>query len=237
MNSKSKKLLENTGLFLIGSIGSKFVQFFLVPLYTYTMTSSEYGTSDLLLTTVNFLMPFFSFQLSDALLRFGLDKKISQEDTINSIFRILMFGTILSIIMSPILYLSESLGNFISFFIIILNLRIYRDILSIILKIQDKNKIFSIDSMLYTFTLCFSSFILLSAFKLGITGYFISYIIANVISIIFILLYANINPKVLTKKIDKDLSKKIIIYSLPMIVNSVSYWITTASDRYMINFF
>ena len=60
MKKKSKKLLSDTLLFFIGSIGSKFIQFFLVPLYTYTLSTIEYGTSDLLLTTVNFLMPIFS---------------------------------------------------------------------------------------------------------------------------------------------------------------------------------
>ena len=52
MNKKSKKLLANTVLFFIGSIGSKLIQFFLVPLYTYTLSTSEFGVTDLVLTTV-----------------------------------------------------------------------------------------------------------------------------------------------------------------------------------------
>ena len=35
MDKKSKRLINNTIIFFIGSLGSKFIQFFLVPLYTY----------------------------------------------------------------------------------------------------------------------------------------------------------------------------------------------------------
>ena len=117
MKKKSKKLLSDTLLFFIGSIGSKFIQFFLVPLYTYTLSTIEYGTSDLLLTTVNFLMPIFSLQVSDALLRFGLDKKISQIDTITTCIRILMYGTIFTIVFSPFLLLYKPLSNYIFYFV------------------------------------------------------------------------------------------------------------------------
>ena len=89
MNKKSKKLFKNTLLFFIGSIGSKFIQFILVPLYTYTLTTEQYGKADLLLTLVNFLMPIFSIQLTDALLRFGLDKKINKDNLFNVVFKCL----------------------------------------------------------------------------------------------------------------------------------------------------
>lgn len=235
MNKKSKKLLSNTFLFLIGSIGSKFIQFLLVPLYTYTLTKNEFGVTDLVLTTINFLIPFFSIQISDGLLRFGLDKNENQNDIINSSFRIVFIGSCMSILLSPILCISEIIKTWILYFLLIMNLRMYRDLFSIVLKIQDKNKLYAVDSIFYTLILCISSIICLVSFKLGIKGYFISYIIANVFSIIFILLTSKIELKLFLKKVDKVIYKKLILYSLPLIINSLSYWITTAFDRYMIN--
>ena len=136
MNKKSKKLLSNTFLFLIGSIGSKFIQFLLVPLYTYTLTKNEFGVTDLVLTTINFLIPFFSIQISDGLLRFGLDKNENQNDIINSSFRIVFIGSCMSILLSPILCISEIIKTWILYFLLIMNLRMYRDLFSIVLKIQ-----------------------------------------------------------------------------------------------------
>ena len=140
MNKKSKKLFKNTLLFFVGSIGSKFIQFILVPLYTYTLTTEQYGKTDLLLTLVNFLMPIFSIQLTDALLRFGLDKKINKDNLFNVVFKCLFVGSFASLIFSPLLMLNDELKDMIPFFFLILNLRIYRDILAIILKIEEKSR-------------------------------------------------------------------------------------------------
>lgn len=236
MNKKKTKLLKNTVIFLIGSIGSKFIQFLLVPLYTYTMTSSEFGSADLVLTTISILMPIFSLQLSDGLLRFGMDKSLNKESVYNSTFRILMTCSIFSIIFSPLLLFFESFKNYIVVFILILNLRIYRDVFSIILKIEEKNKEFSIDSIVYSLVLSISAVIFLSVFKMGIKGYFLTYVIANIFSIIYIVANLRISFQ-LKDKINRRVTKGLIIYSIPMIVNSLSYWVTTVSDRYMIRIF
>ena len=121
MNSKSKKLMNNTILFFIGSVGSKFIQFLLVPLYTYTLTNEDFGVSDIVFTTINFLIPIFSIQVTDGLLRFGLDKKEDKNKVINSTFRILLIGSIFSIIFSPLLMISSTLKSWIPYLIIILN--------------------------------------------------------------------------------------------------------------------
>ena len=237
MKKKSKKLMSNTLLFFIGNLGSKFIQFFMVPLYTYTLTTAEYGTTDLVFTTVNFLIPIFSIQISDGLLRFGLDKNNNNQDLLKSSMYILMFSTILSIIFSPLLALNSGLKEWIFFFVLILNLKMYRDIFSIMLKVEDKNKIYAIDSILYTLVLSVFSIIFLVFLKLKIVGYFLAYVVANVFSIIFILISGKYSYKILLRKKNKKLIKSLIMYSLPLIINSISYWITTASDRYMINIF
>ena len=45
-NSKAKKLIQNTMLYTISNFGSKIFTFLIVPLYTYYLTTSEYGTYD-----------------------------------------------------------------------------------------------------------------------------------------------------------------------------------------------
>jgi len=48
MNDKYKYLGKNTLIFAISSFGTKFMSFFLVPLYTNLLTTEEYGTVDLI---------------------------------------------------------------------------------------------------------------------------------------------------------------------------------------------
>ena len=234
MKSKSKKLFFNTIIFFIGNFGAKIIQFLLVPLYTYTLTTEEYGIVELVLTTISFCIPIFSIQISDALLRFGLDKDYNKKDVLKVAFRILNIGSLVLLITIPFFRINSIIRTWSMYFFIILNLRMYRDIFSINLKINEKNRLYAIDSILFTLVLCVSNIVYLVVFKKGIAGYFNSYIIANALSIIFLLIVGNIKKDVYFGKCDKNLFKELVLYSIPMIVNSISWWITNASDKYMI---
>ena len=48
--SRNRYLLKNTLIFTLGNIGSRMISFFLIPLYTNVLTTSQYGTVDLITT-------------------------------------------------------------------------------------------------------------------------------------------------------------------------------------------
>lgn len=80
--SKYKELSLNTLLFTISSFGSKLISFLLVPLYTYTLSTQDYGTVDLLNTTIQLLIPFLTVNIQDAVLRFSLDSDYEKDEVI-----------------------------------------------------------------------------------------------------------------------------------------------------------
>ena len=79
-DKKYKRLTINTILFSIGSLGPKVLVFCLVPLYTSLLTTKEYGDADLVTTTVVLFSYIFTLNIGDAVLRFGLDKKIENKN-------------------------------------------------------------------------------------------------------------------------------------------------------------
>lgn len=237
MDKKSKRLINNTIIFFIGSLGSKFIQFFLVPLYTYALTTEQYGVTEIVLTASNVLMPVFSVSIADGLLRFGLDKNLKKEDVLKNSMLIVLVGTILSIILAPLFQLYSGLNHWIICFLLILNLRIYRDVFAINLKIHNKNICFALDSIIYTFALCAFSVLFLTIFKMGIVGYFMSYIVANIISIIYLNIVGTPIRDLLKGKINKVLLHDLIVYSIPMIANGIAWWVITASDRFILQYF
>ena len=76
--NKYRYLAKNTALFALGSFGSKFLSFLFVSLYTAVLTTEEYGVIDLLTTTSSLLLFFVTLNISDAVIRFGLEKKGEQ---------------------------------------------------------------------------------------------------------------------------------------------------------------
>ena len=72
--SAYRRLLANVFLFGLGSLGSRVLVFLLTPFYTSILSQTEYGVTDLLIQTGNFLLPLASLGIGNAVLRFGLDE-------------------------------------------------------------------------------------------------------------------------------------------------------------------
>ena len=94
-----KELAKNTGLLAIGQFGTKLLSFFLVPLYTYVLSTAEYGIYDLMNTTISLLVPILSLNICDSALRFPLDKDVDRKQVFSicclHIFASVLFGCML----------------------------------------------------------------------------------------------------------------------------------------------
>lgn len=102
MANRAKYLFNNTLIFAIGNFGTKLISFFLVPIYTYTLSVADYGTADLV-TTVSFVMaPMLTLNLSDAVLRFPLDKKGNDNQILTVGIVALLFAHLVGLLMIPL---------------------------------------------------------------------------------------------------------------------------------------
>lgn len=79
--SKYVNLIKNVGLFAFSNFAVKLITFFLVPLYTYYLSTAEYGITDMLSTVVWILTPLGTLSVADATLRFVSRRKITRETT------------------------------------------------------------------------------------------------------------------------------------------------------------
>ena len=76
---REKKLVSNIMIFALGNLGSKFLQFLLVPFYTAVLAPSEYGVVDILQTGSMLLIPIFSLTISESVFRYGMDKSCNKK--------------------------------------------------------------------------------------------------------------------------------------------------------------
>ena len=77
---KYLKLAGNTIIFAISSFSSKLLTLIVQPFLTYAMAEiSDLGLSKILSQYANLLIPFVSMGMSNAIIRFGLDKGNSEK--------------------------------------------------------------------------------------------------------------------------------------------------------------
>ena len=84
MKRNYKYLLKNIGLLTLSNFGTKILLFLLLPLYTSILTVEEYGLYDFINTTIILLIPVLTFNISEAVIRFLLEKENNEK----AIFRI-----------------------------------------------------------------------------------------------------------------------------------------------------
>ena len=66
-------LIKNIGVLTLSNFATKLLSFFLVPLYTNVLTTTEYGTYDLFHTTISMLVPILTLNIQESVLRFALE--------------------------------------------------------------------------------------------------------------------------------------------------------------------
>ncbi|KQT33877.1 hypothetical protein ASG22_17405 [Chryseobacterium sp. Leaf405] len=236
----SKTLIKSTLVYTIGNFGSKILSFLLIPVYSYYLSKKELGEYDLVLTSVNLLVPFVSLQMNEAIYRWFLDKENKKENYIDNIFKQC------SILLLTSFIIFELLLYLIGFFYKIpyqkeLSLLILSSCLlpffQQILRGLGLTKFYSfigILNSLFIFSLSLI-FLLTDIFKDKVQGIFYALFISNFIAIILMFFKVSFLSKMyFSMKINYKLQKQILFYSLPLILNSVSWWIINASDRYVI---
>lgn len=237
--NRYRKLINNSIIFTIGNFGSKIISFLMVPLYTHLLSTSEYGTVDLISTTIGLLLPLLTLELGQAALRYAVETKNEIEK--NKIFSILtvhiLIITILGVLALTVFYYLNLFNNYGLLFIVLLISRLMNNLYSEYIRGIGLIKEFAINGILMTLITVVSNIILLVYLGLREEGYIISLIIATLGSNLY-LFYAFKGKERLSEfNVDKSLQRKMLRYSIPTIPNSAMWWIISGSTRYFILYF
>jgi len=234
MGNKFKDLVKDTFIFAIGNIGSKIILFFLVPLYTAYMTQAQYGTSDLIFTIAQLILPFVTIVIHDALIRFGLSKDEKPEDVLLASYTVLTIGTIVTIIITPLFGLYRPIAMWkwqLSSYII---LSAFNSSNMNYLKVKGKNVCYTVIGLVHTALMAALNIILLVVYRLGIEGYLLASIGSMFASVVLSTVFGKIPTDLKKAKFRKDLMMRMAKYSAPLILNNISWWVVHSSDKVMV---
>ena len=234
MASRYKALLKDTFIFALGSFGSKLILFLMVPLYTNFMTEAEYGTAELVFTIAQLLAPFISVVIFDAVIRFGLSKNEKKENVL-LVGGIVFLGSVaIGAIITPLIGLYGTVSEWKWYLYTYVICNIANSIELNYLKVKGKNKTYALLSILQTGLMAGLNVWFLVYKSLGIQGYLLAYIIANLTIDILAFVAGKVGPDLLNARFDKRLFREMVVYSTPLILNNVSWWVIHSSDKIMV---
>lgn len=232
---KIKTLVKDTGLFAISTFGSQILVFLLTPLYTSILATEEYGIADLIFSTVVFVYPILTLAISEATLRFAIEKDENKNKVFtNSIWFVIM-STLLLLILTPALkYIYKGVSDYWLVFVGAYLFFNIHHVLSNFIKGIGKTKIYAAQGLIQTISIIICNILFLVVFKWGLKGYLFSMYVGYIIPSIIIIIAGRISQYSFPLAIDMALLKQMLRYCIPMIPTLVAWAINANIDKYMI---
>lgn len=237
--NKYNKLVNNSIVFAVGTLGSKLILIILIPLYTYYLSSSDYGIVDLMTSTMSLLLPFITLTLEQALLRFIIKSKDNVE--INKFFSSAFFVCLANLIFLFSLCVGASYfgvysNKIIFYFYLMVFFSVLQTLFSTYLRAVGEIKKFAICGIFQVGVLCLSNIGLIVFLSLGIDGYIISIIGSSLLTTV-LAFYFSKDLNISWGFVNKDRVTQLLFFSIPLIPNFSMWWLVNNSTRYVVLMF
>lgn len=233
---KYKRLVNNTLIFAIGNFGSKILTFLIVPLYTYYLTPEEYGTIDLLITTIAFVLPFLTLQFQEATMRFLAAGEIDRKTAVSNSMLIYVGGAVLLIALYP-LYTRFFSSVYALLFLVLLLAQSYNCIFAMVLRAGGQTVAYSLNGVIITFVTVALNFVFVVGCRMGVYGYFISLILAHAAASVQSTFVAKVFQNLSWRYVDAASLREMLKYCIPVIPNALMWRIMSIGDKYIILYF
>nr|WP_295255863.1 oligosaccharide flippase family protein [uncultured Blautia sp.] len=236
-NSRSKYLLKNTVIFAIGNFSTKLIAFFLVPFYTYVLTTEEYGVINLIFTLATLIGPFLMVNLQDAVRRFALESNADYKAILSVEWTVVIAGHLFGLVLIPLAKVYAPISSYsLELYFYIVSLSANTIFLEYLRGIE-RMKAYSFCSVFSSFAIAVLNILFLTRMQLGVSGYFLSYIIAFTFSSLIAIIIGKQYIVFREWKWDKTLFCNMLKFSIPMVPNSLLWWISSSSDHIMVTQF
>ncbi|MBQ9416613.1 MAG: flippase [Clostridia bacterium] len=231
-----KKLRNNTLILGAGTFISKVMVFFLMPLYTAYLSKSEYGTGELIMQTCNLIIPFACVGISTGLFRFAADKEEDRRVILASGFVVQLIGSAVFALIMTALLVTGWERQYVWLVLLYVLAANYQALFAQFIRAQDKTRLFSVQGILNTGLVILFNVLFLTRFEMGMVGYVLSVIVANVITTVFILFAGKVWKEIHFSLADRKVMRRLVRYSLPMVLSTIFWWVTDISDHYFVRF-
>ena len=233
MNLKYKCLFRDMGIFALGVLGSKFVLFFLVPIYTHVLSDSEYGIADLVFTVGELMLPLVSLAIFNGLLRYGLIKDKRQE-AVFCVSIVFFIGSLIVVLLTPFFNLYSPISEWKWYLCANVIASFARANTFVYLKVKNKNKAYSAVSVIQALLLVFCNIVMLVALRLGVRGYLLSTVISTSVVAILAFKLSEMWVDIKQATFDSNFMKEIVLFSIPFVFNDITWWIIHSFNKVMI---
>ncbi len=226
-------LLGNTLVFALGGLAIKAVSLVLMPLYTTALTAGEYGTAELLNSAIEIVLPLLSAGVVEALYRFSIDDDVPKDELFANSLLVLGGGGLCTGVLcalGSVLWNMEHAG---SFFVLFCSVCVFKATTQLARGLGHVRR-FVAYGLINALAMVVSTYLLLVRAHAGIEGYLWSYTIGYLVGGLVAFLGSAEYRLLAPFRVDRELLRRMLVYSLPLVPNLLSWWLVSVSGRYVV---
>lgn len=243
--SKYRNLILNLVLFAINAIATKLISFLLVPLYTAFMSAGEYGVTDMSLTVISLVTPLATLSAADAAVRFIVGDREHGGEYAFIGFAVTLVSVLVIALLSPLLDLSVfgGLGGYKGWFVLAYASSALLQLCGEVARGVGEVRLIPICAGVSSLITCVSAVALIGGLGMTVVGYFISVSVGPLVAVVVYLTVGGMGRLALDGARSvlgsgwehvKALCVPMLRYSLPLIPNSLFWWVGTSINRFFI---
>ena len=229
------RLLKRVNSYFISHTLTKVFSFGLVLLYAFYISPDNFGDYEYVQTLINIIVPFSFLCIWESVLKFGLNNEENKEKIIGTTALITLIAALFLIVGLSIYSLITNMSFVLTVFVI---LTFVLDGIRIMwqhyLKILNEYNVYTKASVVGNLVSIIGVVILVLVFKIELEALFIASLLGVSINIGIIEYNNRILKYIKRKNIDLSLAKKMLKYSLPLVLVAVLTWSVTGLSKAVI---
>jgi uncharacterized protein (DUF1919 family) len=198
------------------------------------MSTEEYGIADLIFTIAQFVIPFVSLVIFDAVMRFGLSKDEKKEDVLLCSLVVFAFGSIITAVITPLIGLYEPIAKWKWHLCIYVIITVFQYVEMNYIKASGQNKLYAIMSITQTLCMAVLNILLIVVVPLGIDGYVIANMVSALVAATGMFIFGGVFRGIRKAKFSGKLLKKMLAFSAPLILNNISWWVIFSANKIVV---
>lgn len=232
---RSKSLIKNTLILGVGTIFSKCLVFVMIPFFSRWLSTQDYGTFDLYTTYISLMIPLLTLACAEAVFRYLIDADEENKKKIVTAGNLIVtVGSVIGGIAVAIVWIVTG-QNYLIPFLCCLVAEVVNNYLQAFLRGIKRLDVYAISNVICMMLIAVFVTINVRFLDMGLAGMLYGYAMAYLVNDVYMAVWGKIWRYSDFHKLSKSCIKDIVKFSIPLIPNSVAWWIVNASDRLIIS--
>ena len=220
-------------MFALGGLAVKAVSLVLMPLYTTALTAGEYGTAELLNSAIEIVLPLLSLGVVEALYRFSIDDDVPKDELFAGSLVVLGGGIVCTGVLCALGSVVWGMEHAGSFFVLFCSVCVFKATTQLARGLGHVRR-FVVYGLINALAMVVSTYLLLFRAHLGVEGYLWSFAIGYLMGGLVAFLGSAEYRLLVPFRVDRVLLRRMLVYSLPLVPNLLSWWLVSVSGRYVV---